>query len=468
MTEWRDVIIVGAGITGLVTAYQLRQQGLNISLLERDKNVGGVMRSEQRNGFLLERGPNSFLASAEAVNLINELGLDTEFVTAPPKLPRYIFYRGALQPLPMNPLAFLFSPLLSLKGKLRIFAEPFIPAPHSNKDDSIADFFRRRLGSETHDRLVAPFVSGIYAGNTEKLSIAASFPKLAEMEAEYGSLLWGAIRSTKSAASKNEQKPGVKKHLSSFRDGLATLPCTLARHLDDALLMACVIVGITINPHSPRYQVQYQQLDQSYTLSTDTLVLVTPAMETARLLNDSLPSLAAELQAIEYAPVVLVYLSFNKQELDQRLNGFGFLAPRNEGLRLLGSVWNSSIFPGRAPQGKTLLTNFIGGAHDPEAMQLSEEKLIEIVTRELQMALRTSAPAEAIDVYKIPRAIPQYTIGHIDRVARINRLLAEQPGLHLAGNYLRGVSVPDCISRAVELAAELAISTQSARLQPIG
>jgi protoporphyrinogen/coproporphyrinogen III oxidase len=462
MSDQRDAIIIGAGITGLVTAYELQKRGLNVLLLERDSEVGGVMRSERRDGYLLEWGPNSYLESEEADRLIQELDLDSKFVTADPKAPRFLYFRGALEPVPMNPIAFFSSRLLSLKGKLRIFAEPFMPARKSRDEESIASFIRRRIGAEAHDRLVAPFVSGIYAGNTEKLSMAASFPKLAELEDEYGSLIFGAIKSArrkrKEQPAKPQQPDGQKragKRLCTFIDGLGTLPQTIARRLDDSLINSCEATEITIGSDSPRYRVRFQRGGEVREFSTDRLILATPAPESARLIGSSLPGLATELAAIEYAPMAVVYLSFDQMMLGRPITGFGFLVPRNEGVRLLGSVWNSSLFPARSPEGQLLTTNFIGGAHDTGVVDLSDDQLAGIVSNELRSILRISAEAQVVGVRKIRRAIPQYNIGHVSRVARITEQERAQPGLHLAGNYLQGVSVPDCISRAIKLASTI-------------
>jgi oxygen-dependent protoporphyrinogen oxidase len=458
MSDYRKAIIIGAGIAGLTAAYQLRQRGWDISLLEREDRVGGVINSWRQDGFLLEGGPNSFLASPQATRLIGELGLVKEQTVADSQAPRYIYFHNKLMPVPMGP-AFLFSSLMSLKGKLRIFAEPFIKARVDSGEESIGDFFRRRIGKEALDRLVAPFVSGVYAGNVEKLSLKASFPSLAEWEEQYGSMIMGAIRSRRKtpAASKNSEKEGSPngKGLCSFNEGLSTLTNALAKNLAGALMRSCQIESISIGSQSPRYQIRCRQAGNSYEFVTDILIMATPAAPAAQLLGAHLPALADELNAIEYAPMAIVYLNFPARALAAPLNGFGFLAPRSEGLRLLGSVWSSSLFPARAPVGQTLLTNFIGGSHDPGAVDLSDEELIKIAGEELQRALAATSPPQAIGVRKLRRAIPQYTIGHAARVARIDDLLRAQMGLHLIGNYLRGVSVPDCIDRASDLAAQL-------------
>jgi protoporphyrinogen/coproporphyrinogen III oxidase len=462
MSEKRQAIVIGAGITGLVTAYELQKRGLSVSLLERADTVGGVIQSERRDDYLLERGPSSFLESEEALQLIEELGLESSFVAADPKAPRFIYFGSKLEQVPMSPLAFLTTSLLSVKGKLRIFAEPFIPPRRGEGDESIADFVRRRIGKEGHDRLLAPFVSGVYAGNTEALSMAASFPKMVELESKYGSLVLGAIRSARQKRLEESEKKGsVKrfpggKRLCSFLDGMATLPGALARKLDDSLMTSCKSIDITIGSDSPRYRVRVNQLSENRELSTDTLVLATPATPTAKIIGHKFPSLATELESIEYAPMGIVYLSFDKLEIGRSLDGFGFLVPRNQGVRILGCVWNSSLFPARSPLDRALVTSFIGGAHDRGAVDLTDEELIKIVGGELKSILRTPATPAPVGVWRVRQAIPQYMIGHVARVARIREIEKAQPGLHFAGNYMQGVSVPDCISRAMKLASHIA------------
>jgi protoporphyrinogen/coproporphyrinogen III oxidase len=462
VSDYRQAIVIGAGITGLVAAYELQKRGLSVSILERSNIVGGVMRTEHRDGFLLEAGPNSFLESEEALQLISDLGLDSKFVAADPKAPRYIYLRGRLEPVPMSPLAFLTTSLLSFTGKLRFFAEPLIPARRSEEDESIASFVRRRIGKEAHDHLLSPFVSGVYAGNTEVLSMASSFPKMVELERKYGSLVIGMIRSAIESRREqtNNKKPTVKrvpggKRLCTFMDGLSTLPNTISQKLDDALMTSCESIEIIINANSPRYRLLFRQQGETREFSTDKLIMATPAAEAGQLLSRHIPKLAEELEAIEYAPMAIVYISFDEQELSRPLSGFGFLVPRNQGIRILGSVWSSSLFPSRAPQGRTLLTNYIGGSHDPAAIDLSDDELTRIVGKELQSILGTSATPKAIGVARVRRAIPQYRLGHVARLARIREIEKAQAGLHLAGNYLQGVSVPDCISRALKLADQL-------------
>ncbi|MBI4853071.1 MAG: protoporphyrinogen oxidase [Acidobacteria bacterium] len=457
MAKKYDVVIVGAGITGLVTAYKLYKEGFRVKVLEQNIRVGGIVQSSNVDGFLLEYGPNSFQESDEINELIKELNLSSELVTADPKMPRYVYFQGKLQPVPLSPPALLSSKLLSLKGKLRILAEPVISKRNNlseKTEESIASFMRRRLGNEIHDRLVSPFVSGVYAGNTEKLSLQASFPTLAELENKYGSLILGAIKSRNSTESKEKR---LAKRLCSFANGLVTLPQTLAKELidSDSLALNSKMLDLTISKETPYYKIKMKKDNTLDEISTDHLVLATPAYITANFLENYFPKLAIELKAIEYVSMVIVHLSLSLSDLSQELNGFGFLIPRSEGIRLLGEIWSSCLFPNRAPKDKVLLTNFIGGAHDSEAIRLTDLELTKIIGEELKHILKIKVLPNLVNVYRYEKAIPQYNLGHLSRLRIIESELKSQPNLYLASNYLQGVSVPDCVSRGKKLAESI-------------
>lgn len=455
MIQDLDVVIIGAGITGLTTSYYLNKSGLKICLLESSKRVGGVIHTNKVDHYLLEYGPNSFQESDEINNLINELNLGSELVTADPKMPRYVYFQGKLQTVPLSPPALVSSSLISLSGKLRIFAEPFISKYKQPQEESIASFVRRRLGTQIHDRLVSPFVSGVYAGNTENLSLAASFPTLAKLEQDYGSLILGAIKSRANKSSKPTEEKKLAKRLCSFKEGLSTLPCALSNHLKDLVKLDSKILSLTINQQKPYYKIKFEHNGSFNEISTNHLVLATPATVSASLLENHLPIIANELKAIEYVPIAIVHLSFPLSKLNQPLNGFGVLIPRSEKIRLLGSIWNSSLFPERAPKDEALLTNFIGGAHDPNAILLTDSELGNIIGAELKTILNIAITPKIINIYRYQKAIPQYTIGHLTRLAKIEAELNKQSGLYLASNYLQGVSVPDCISRGLSLSQKI-------------
>ncbi|MEM4251854.1 MAG: protoporphyrinogen oxidase [Candidatus Bathyarchaeia archaeon] len=438
-----DALVIGAGISGLSTAYALHRRGLKVKLLEASSRVGGVIRSERKSGYLLEYGPNSLIASVPTAELIEELGLQQQVVESDGRAPRYIYADGRLQRV--GPQVLFSGSLLSLRGRLRLLAEPFIRSRAATADESVEAFVVRRLGREVHDRLFSPFVTGVYAGNTALMSVAACFPQLVALEAEYGSIVYGALRS------RMRTQKRVKRSLYSFKDGLSALPSAIAARLGDAIELSRPAEHLEVSASSPRYRV----VTAGREYSSDRLILTLPAPEAARLLEASLPELAKELRHIEYVSLGVVYLSYDLAELGRDLHGFGFLIPRSEGLETLGAIWSSSLFPNRAPAGKALLTCFIGGAHNPKAATLSDKELSGKVSAELSHILETSAHPEIVDVWKMARAIPQYTLGHSDRLRRISRMLENTPGLTLAGNYLQGVSVPDCIDRGLKTASSL-------------
>jgi oxygen-dependent protoporphyrinogen oxidase len=454
-------IIIGAGISGLVAAHRLKKSGCEVLLIESSDRVGGAIQSQEAEGFLIERGPNSLRGTHEFLELAAELGLMEQLVTGDPRAPAYVFFDGALHPVPMSPPALIKSKLLSTAAKLRLLREPFIPARRDGGEESIASFVRRRLGPEILDRLVAPFVSGVYAGDTEQLSIQASFARLAEFEAEAGSIVRGALRAARASRDKTARpKRSLRPYrLCSFRHGLQTLPQALAQALGKSLLTEARIISISAPDRQgtpSHFEVTLERRGERQTFAAATLIVATPAHAAAHLLRECAPEISALLAGIPYAALASVPLGYRVEQLARPLDGFGFLAPRRVGLRTLGSVWNSSLFPERAPEGWACLTNFIGGATDPEAIQLSDDELIGIVHGELQKVLGLTGAARRLPITRYERALPQYVLGHAGRIAKLAAALDNRRGLRLAGNYLRGPSLGDCIRQARQVAEELA------------
>jgi oxygen-dependent protoporphyrinogen oxidase len=454
-------IIIGAGISGLVAAYQLNRLGREVLLIESSERVGGVISSRDADGFLLESGPNSVRGTHEFIDLVEELKLMNELITADPKAPAYVYFGGELHAVPMNPPALLKTKLLSTVAKLRLLREPFVRARRGKGEESIASFVRRRLGPQIVDRLVAPFLSGVYAGDAERLSVQAVLGRLAEFEAEAGSIARGGLKAARAA----RDKPAPSKRslrpyrLCSFRRGLQTLPQALAQALGEKLLTATRVTRVAAN-ESSSFEVTIERGGEIQRLTTQTLIIATPADVAARLLGECAPEVAALTADIPYTSLVSLPLGYRREQFARPLEGFGFLAPRSEGLRILGSIWNSSLFPERAPEGWELLNNFIGGETDPEAITLSDEELIRLAHNDLKQVLGVTGEPRRAPITRWPRAIPQYVIGHAERVTKIEAALKKQRGLHLAGNYLRGVSLGDCIRQAMQLADEVSQAQQ--------
>jgi oxygen-dependent protoporphyrinogen oxidase len=453
-------VIIGAGISGLAAAYYLKQAGHNILLLERSACAGGVIQSFEADGFLLERGPNSLRGTHEFLDLVDELKLHDELVTANPKAPAYIYFHHALHPVPMNPVALITTKLLSTRAKLRLLGEPFIAGRREGGEESLASFVRRRLGDDVLERLVAPFVSGVYAGDPEQLSVQASFARLAEFEATSGSIVKGAIKAARAArANKNKPARSLRPYrLCSFRSGLQTLPAALARALSESLLTEAHVTHLSQIEHL-KFQITFTHNQQSHTVEAARLIIATPSFVAAALLRKLAPELAPLLAEIPYTTIAAVPLAYRVSQVarasDGLGDGFGFLAPRGQGLRTLGSIWNSALFPHRAPDGFVLTNNFIGGETDRAAVELSDDELIQIVHRDLQRVLSLTGEPHPLPITRWSRALPQYNLGHAARVATIEAALAARPGVYLAGNYLHGVALGDLIRRGKDLATPL-------------
>ncbi len=458
MTSRIPVLVVGGGISGLVCAYSLRKAGIEAQVVEASPGPGGVIRSLRRDGFLLELGPQSFSATPPLRELTHELAIEKELLEAPPHAPRFILASGKLQQVPLSPPAFFASSLFSMGTKWSILRDVFGRSTPPAGEESVAAFVRRKFSPELLDKLVGPFVSGIYAGDPEKLSLRAAFPQLFEAEQSAGSIVRGMLR-----AAKANDGSGKRPALQTFREGNETLLNTLASKLGPALRCNAQVQETRCEPANSTsrekgFSIVVNSGGRRETIIADQLILATPTNVAARLLGGLEPEFERTLSEIEYAPVALVSLGYRDQDVGHSLDGFGFLVPRSAGLRILGTVWSSSLFPGRAPQGHVLLTSFIGGATDSQAIQLPLEELVATVHRELALllSLRQAPVFSNVEIYE--RALPQYNLGHPERVAALNKLLLKFPNLRLVGNYLNGPSIGACVEQALTVAQQVASS----------
>jgi len=448
------VLIIGGGISGLTVAYWLQKNGLDVTLFEKDMRPGGSIRTEKEEGYLIECGPNSTLDIYKEVDdLCNELGIINEKIfTNSGTKNRYVIRDGRLRPLPTGPFQFLTTDLWSIKGKIRLFGEPFVSKYNSASDESIADFVRRRTGQEFLDYAIDPFVTGVFAGDPTRLSIKSCFPKMYSLEKEYGSLVKGAM-----FGRKKKEGPKRKMRLVSFRDGLQTIPDTISKALGDRFIKGCSITSVKRT--GDEFEVTSEKNRVSMTFRTNKVVIATPAWVTANIIHPISELAASYLMDIEYIPVAIVFTGFNKKSITRNLDGFGFLIPSKEsklrGYNLLGSIWSSVIFQGRAPEDMVAFTNMLGGARDTEILEYKDPELIDMTLKDLKNILNIEDKPEFIRIIRQPRAIPQYTLGHQERINTIKMELINIPGLYLAGNYINGVSVGHCIAEATKLAKKI-------------
>ncbi|NJK34180.1 MAG: protoporphyrinogen oxidase [Oscillatoriales cyanobacterium SM2_2_1] len=469
-----DVLVIGAGLSGLTAAYALSDRPQrHIAVWEATDHWGGNIVTRQSDGYLWEEGPNSFSPTPDLMRLLVDLGLEAELVLADRRLPRYVFWRGQLQAVPMSPPQALGTALLSPWGKLRaaLGGRGFVrPAMASSPEETVAEFFGRHLGSEVLERLVAPFVSGVYAGDPQELSAIAAFGRVARLEELGGGLAAGAWRSRHQTPPQtiDVSLPVTRRgELGSFRDGLMALP----RAIGLALLNRGVelakrheVVGMQQLP-SKLWQVTAETPEGRRTVVTRTVVLAIPAHGVARLWQDGLPDGAKALRAVPYPSVVCVALGYPAAAVRPEyrpLQGFGHLIPRGQGVRTLGTIWGSSLFAGRAPQGCHLLLNFIGGATDPAIAQSSDDEIVAIVNRDLQRMILTpeAGTPKVLAVRRWQQAIPQYTRGHRQRIATAQAAAARKGGVFLCSNYVQGVALGDCVTQARQVARVVASALQ--------
>ena len=442
-----QVLVVGGGISGLACAYYLRKAGVSVIVLEQSNQPGGYIHSTNRDGCILEEGPQSFLSTDPLLEMVRDIGLEPELLTADPRAPRYVLINGKLRQVPLAPPQLLTSSLLGTRTKWKFFRDAFGHSRPTEQDESVAAFVRRKFTAELLERLVGPFVSGVYAGDPERLSLRAAFPAAHQWETQYGSVIRGAIKS--------RPPNGARRHsLITFRRGNQALVQGLAKSLNDALRCGVRVENISrvVANGKQDFTVKISQAGRQTTLRANALIIATPTDVAGLLLKSFSAEFDALLKPIEYAPVAVISTLYSRQQIAHPLTGFGFLIPRTEGLSILGTVWNSSLFPGRAPEGSTILTSFAGGATNPSFLEEDDEAITKQAARELGPILSIHGQPQQCIITRHRRALPQYNLGHSQRIASLRKLCADFPGLFLAGNYLEGPSVGSCIDLALRTA----------------
>jgi oxygen-dependent protoporphyrinogen oxidase len=459
------VAVVGGGISGLATAWLLREQArgagetVELSVFEASDVAGGYTRSERVDGYLCEIGPNGFLDNEPAtLELVQLLGLRDRLVAArSDSARRYVYHSGALHLLPSGPLSFAGADVLSLRAKLRMALEPLIPAKRDASDESVFDFGRRRLGNDFARYLLGPMVSGVFAGDAQQLSLAAAFPKMAELEREHGGL-FRAMWARRGRSRGGPAGPGGTLH--TFAGGMGELTAAIASKLEGSLHLASPVEAIELGREAHRVRAGGQELE------VEQLVLACPAHVTARLLRPIDAALAEQIAAIGYASVAVSCRGYRREQLGRPLDGFGVLAPRGEGIASLGTLCSDRIFDGQAPSGTRLLRTIVGGSQQPDLAALDDDALAQLVDADHRELFAAEGQAQLERVYRHPRAIAQYTIGHHERVAAVERFEQEQPGVYFTGAGYRGVAVNACIKDAFATVERMRAAPFSAARAP--
>lgn len=458
------VVVIGGGISGLATAWLIREElaplfpeeRLEITLLEAAVRPGGKIWTECKAGYRLEAGPNGFLDSKPwTLDLVRKLGIEDQLLPSNDLArKRYIYFGGRLHQLPENPVSFLRSGLLSWRGKLRIMAEYWQPRYTGTDEETLARFARRRLGEEAYQRLLDPMVTGIFAGNPETMSLRSAFPRIWELEQEYGGLLKAMLtlmrRSRKEGKKRAAGPAGPGGVLTTFREGLDYLTNTLAARLAGSLITGCPVRQVE------RTAAGFTVAGAAGAWPADVVVSAATADAAGEYLNGLEPELAAECRALPYSPMAVAGLGFRQSDLPQPLNGFGFLIPCQERRDILGVLWSSSIFPGyRAPEDHVLLTVMLGGARRLDLLDWSDGRVLEVALGEVAHTMGIKTRPAFARIFRWERAIPQYNAGHFALRRRIEAVPGRQPGLWITGNAFHGIGVNDCCQAAFRIAAEV-------------
>ncbi|MFN0117590.1 MAG: protoporphyrinogen oxidase [Elusimicrobiota bacterium] len=433
-----DVIVVGAGLAGLTAGYYLSKKGSQVLILEESARAGGMVYSSLKQGYLLEHGPQTVQPKKELIELLSDIGILDQAIYSNPKAPRYIWQQNTLKKVPMGPAELLKTNLLSLKAKVRLLYEPFISAQNIN-NENIFDFAQRRMGIEVAKNLISPFVSGVWAGDPHLLDIQYSFPQLKNFELNHGSIFKGIAHSLK------EKKAPLPKGLLSFPKGLGEIPQKLSTLLKEKIRFNSSVENISFQNDEWALL-----LKSGETLITKQLIIASPAHKIQGTLQGVSKELSENLKRLEYAAVKVLSLGFDESLFTKNTNGFGFLVAPDEKKSFLGCIFSSHLFPNRAPQGKKLLSLFIGGTTQKDKFNQNEDTLLSDILKNLTDMLGLNGPPEFIHWTRYDKAIPQYNQNYSQVIDTINDIEIKYPTLHFIGNMRGGISVGDVVKTAKE------------------
>jgi len=460
----KQIAVIGAGISGLAAAHAVerltRDAGMaaQVTIYEKEARTGGKIWSIREEGFICEWGPNGFLDNKPmTLELCDRLGIRDLLLRSDDNArKRFIYSDGRLNRLPENGPMFLKSRLISWPGKLRLAGEMFIPPRRDGADETLADFARRRLGAEALDKLIGPMVSGIFAGDPETMSLQSCFPRINELEQQYGGLIKAMIKLAKQKRAEIKAGKAVASAagpggiLTSFTGGIQDLTTAIGSALQGQVRTNVAVT--TIRPRSGGFDLQ---LADGTSVSAEVVICAAPAYALAGMTEAFDAEMTALLRQIPYAPMNVVCCGYERPKIARDLDGFGYLNAKKAGCSTLGTLWDSSIFPNRAPQGQVLLRSMMGGATNPAAINLSETEVLTKVRADLQRIMGITAEPDFARVFRHEQAIPQYTVGHAKRVAALRERAALQPGLFLAGNAFAGVGLNDCVNASNRVADEV-------------
>lgn len=462
----KRVAVVGGGITGLAAAHRLHElePSWEIALFESADRLGGVMQTEHCDGFCIERGPDSMITQMPwGLDLCRRIGFSDELIgTNSVHRKTYVVRDGRLLQLPeglavMAPSRFwpvVTTPILSIPGKLRLGWEYFVRSQTGAEDTSLAEFARRRVGREAFERLVQPLASGIYMGDPERLSVRAAFPRFVEMETKHGSLIRGTRISKQQQPPNGDSGPRYSLFVAP-RQGMSSLIDAIAARIpQETVRLNHRIEEINRLPHGWALSSQGPE-GEPKTEHFDAVVVATNASAASRLFSGVSNDLSTELREIEHSGCVVVVLAYDRSQIAHALDGFGFVVPHVENRQVLACTFSSVKYDHRAPKDNVLLRVFLGGTCRPEAMDMSDESLLRTVSSELEPLLGITGQPKLMRISRWPSVMPQYNVGHLDRVERIETAAEQLPRLALAGNAYRGVGIPHCIHSGEQAAEKL-------------